>query len=906
MDRTLHDANNAQRILKLTADTMLLVDRNGVCVDIAPYCDTWFLQEDILLGKNIFELLPEYTRERMMPVFQTVLREQRSISKNFKLAVRGETYYFKCLMHPYDGMVLCQYRDITQRSNVKRQLEQANRTLREIQKVAQIGQWGYNTNENVFHYLGYTGVLCEEAVRTISFEKYREYIVEEDQETFINWHLRNVEKFNTDSISYRVKVDGEIYYMRIQTYLREELPDGSLNIEGYIQNITDIQHSRNDINTLTHAINNAKESIFAAKEDGTLIFANRRFLHNHGLCENVDIRKLKIYDIAADMPTQDAWNERCRNALHSGSSNFIAHHPSKINRDILAYEGTMYNVTNDSGEDSYWSFAHDISERMRYEAQIKRLNLIMDTTINNLPAGIVVKEVNNDFRYIYRNRESYNRDSFNGTSIGMNDFDYYPSIVAEKKRQEDIQVASTGKGMHWTVEGKDRNGNQIILDKRKIRVDGDELSSPIIVSIEWDVTELEMMKRELMSSKEKAEMSDNLKSAFLANMSHEIRTPLNAIVGFSHLIAESDDAEERKTYYNIVNANNERLLQLINEILDLSKIESGIVEFSFGPVNLHYLCKEVHDAHIFRTPQGVSLVYEPSDESLMIETDKNRVFQVISNLIGNAVKFTKEGSISYGYELVDNQIVFHVTDTGTGIEPEKVGRVFERFAKLNQHAQGTGLGLSICKSIVERLGGQISVSSEFGVGTTFMFTLPYKDKGTGTGKEEVNLESESGAVASMDGETASVSGSSSSSDGDASSINGDSSSSEATQDLDNVKPACILVAEDTDSNFDLLEAILGKKHRLIRAHDGMEAVIMYDEVKPDLILMDIKMPNLDGLEATKIIRELSATVPIIAQSAFAYEQDRKAAQEAGCNDFIAKPIAQDKLKATIKKWLSTS
>ena len=133
----------------------------------------------------------------------------------------------------------------------------------------------------------------------------------------------------------------------------------------------------------------------------------------------------------------------------------------------------------------------------------------------------------------------------------------------------------------------------------------------------------------------------------------------------------------------------------------------------------------MHDAHIFRTPQGVSLVYESSDESLMIETDKNRVFQVISNLIGNAVKFTKEGSISYGYKLADNQIVFHVTDTGTGIEPEKVGRVFERFAKLNNHAQGTGLGLSICKSIVERLGGKISVSSEFGKGTTFTFTLPY-------------------------------------------------------------------------------------------------------------------------------------------------------------------------------------
>ena len=406
------------------------------------------------------------------------------------------------------------------------------------------------------------------------------------------------------------------------------------------------------------------------------------------------------------------------------------------------------------------------------------------------------------------------------------------------------------------------------------------------------VKRLKKIHRELMIANEevrkqsiKATESEKMKTAFLNSICHEIRTPLNAIVGFSHLIAESDDAEERKTYYNIVNANNERLLQLINEILDLSKIESGTIEFSFGPASLHNLCREVHDAHIFRTPQGVSLVYESSDESLMIETDKNRVFQVISNLIGNAVKFTKEGSISYGYKLADNQIVFHVTDTGTGIEPEKVGRVFERFAKLNNHAQGTGLGLSICKSIVERLGGKISVSSEFGKGTTFTFTLPYtiaNPANVDSSKKE-NGEGNIAGIASA-GKTA------------------DSSVDNSA----NTRHACILVAEDTDSNFDLLKAILGKDHQLIRAHDGMEAVTMFDEVKPDLILMDIKMPNLDGLEATKIIRELSATVPIIAQSAFAYEQDRKAAEEAGCNDFIAKPIADDKLKAMIHKWLLPS
>ena len=899
MNRTLHEADNAQRILKLTADTMLLVDRNGICIDIDIHSNLWFLQEERLLGKNIFELMPEHTREKVYSTFETVLREQRSISKNYKLELKDDTYYFKCIMYPYDDNVLCQYRDITQRSNVKRQLEQVNRNLREIQKVAQIGQWMYNTYDNVFYYMGYTGVLCEESSRSISLDNYQQLIVEEDRLNFTNWCRKNEEGPNEESISYRVRVAGEIYYMRLQAYLREELPNGSCNIEGYIQNITYIQRHRNDINTLTHAINNAKESIFAAKEDGTLIFANRQFLQNHGIPESEE-----IYEIAGDMKTENDWQERCKDILHGGSRSFIAHHPSRISKNILAYEGIMYNVTNDSGEESYWSFSHDISERLHYEAQIKRLNLIMDTTIDNLPAGIVVKEVNNDFRYIYRNRESYNRDLCVGEAIGKNDFDYYPPEVAEKKREEDVLVATTGQGLHWTMEGKDKNGNQLILDKRKIRVDGDELSSPIIVSIEWDITELEKIKRELQTSKEKAEMSDKLKSAFLANMSHEIRTPLNAIVGFSHLIAESENTEERHTFYEIVEANNERLLQLINEILDLSKIESGIIEFTSAPVNIHSLCKEVYDAHVFRTPQGVKLIYEPSENGLVIETDKNRVFQVFSNLIGNAFKFTKAGSISYGYKLVNKQVVFHVTDTGTGIEPEKIERVFERFAKLNNYAQGTGLGLSICKTIVERLGGEISVSSVVGKGTTFTFTLPYEsDQASGDREEqERNATNANGnpsdtaamgtfAETSVQDASGSVSGNTE--EGCSEGSSADASPSQQT----------ILIAEDEDSNFDLLKAILGRKYRLIRARDGMEAVMSYDEAKPDLILMDIKMPNLDGLEATKIIRELSTTVPIIAQSAYAYQQDQIAAMDVGCNDFIAKPISQAKLKDMINKWL---
>ena len=684
--------------------------------------------------------------------------------------------------------------------------------------------------------------------------------------------------------------------MRQQCYLRNEEEDGNIVLEGYIQNITDIQRKRNDINTLTHAINNAKESVYAARRDGTLIFANRQFRLNHRIAEQADLSLIRVFDVVGDMTCIEDWEERYRSIREGQTLNFLAYQPLKHDKNTLAFEGTMYSVTTDDGEETFWSFTHDISERIRYESQIKRFNRIMDTTMENIPAGIVVKDIENDFRYIYRNRESYNRDISSENAIGMNDFDYYPPEMAQQKRKEDMEIAATGKGMHWIMEGKDKNGNLLILDKQKIMVESEDFS-PIIVSIEWDITQLELMRRELIESKEKAETSDKLKSAFLANMSHEIRTPLNAIVGFSRIISESDNAEERREYYEIVDANNERLLQLINEILDLSKIESGIVEFTYGPVRLHTLCKEIHDAHVFRCPQGVELRFDSPDEALSIHSDKNRIFQVFSNLIGNAFKFTTEGSVSYGYKQEGERVVFYVKDTGLGIEPEKLGRVFQRFAKLNNFAQGTGLGLSICKTIIERLGGEIAVSSEVGTGTTFTFWLPL---------ENVIQDTETGTNSHLPGEAVGTQPS------EVLPAKEDTprpkeETTEKEEDLRTTavetEKATILIAEDTDSNFDLLNAILGRKYRLVRARDGMEAVTMYDEVNPDLILMDIKMPNLDGLEATRIIRQLSAEVPIIAQSAYAYEHDRNAAEEAGCNDFISKPIAQEKLKEKIKKWL---
>lgn len=894
MDRILHDVNNAHKILQLTADTLILVDKNGTCLDIDPHSDLWFLQEDRLLGKNLFNLLPDHTFQKLLPDFRRVTQQGITVNRNYRLPLKGgETYYFKCIMQPYDGdKVLCQYRDITARSNVKLQLERTNYELKEIQKAAQIGQWKYSSREKTFYYRGYNGIVCTEEERSINFQDYYETILSEDLPAVNTWMEANRCELLKEYIEYRILLEGQVYYMRQQCYLRNEEEDGNIVLEGYIQNITDIQRKRNDINTLTHAINNAKESVYAARRDGTLIFANRQFRLNHRIAEQADLSQIRVFDVVGDMTSMEDWEERYRNIQEGQTLNFLAYQPLKHDKNTLAFEGSMYSVTTDDGEETFWSFTHDISERIRYESQIKRFNRIMDTTMENIPAGIVVKDIKNDFRYIYRNRESYNRDISSENAIGMNDFDYYPPEMAQQKRKEDMEIAATGKGMHWIMEGKDKNGNLLILDKQKIMVESEDFS-PIIVSIEWDITQLELMRRELIESKEKAETSDKLKSAFLANMSHEIRTPLNAIVGFSRIISESDNAEERREYYEIVDANNERLLQLINEILDLSKIESGIVEFAYGPVRLHTLCKEIHDAHVFRCPQGVELKFDSPDEALSIHSDKNRIFQVFSNLIGNAFKFTTEGSVSYGYKQEGERVVFYVKDTGLGIEPEKLGRVFQRFAKLNNFAQGTGLGLSICKTIIERLGGEIAVSSEVGTGTTFTFWLPLESamQDVKADKEEHrDGETDNLQYPKADDRTKEPAGSKE-----------ERKSMEVTE--AETDKATILIAEDTDSNYDLLNAILGRKYQLVRARDGMEAVTMYDEAEPDLILMDIKMPNLDGLEATRIIRQLSADVPIIAQSAYAYEYDRKAAEEAGCNDFISKPIAQEKLKEMIKKWL---
>ena len=294
--------------------------------------------------------------------------------------------------------------------------------------------------------------------------------------------------------------------------------------------------------------------------------------------------------------------------------------------------------------------------------------------------------------------------------------DFYDEVRDGKRRhfQGEMRIRRPGTKNEWNWV----SSNVMVTNYKP------EENEIEIIGINYDITELKETEAELIQARDKAEMMDRLKSAFLANMSHEIRTPLNAIVGFSDLLVETEELSERQEYIKIVRENNDLLLQLISDILDLSKIEAGTFEFTNGDVDVNLLCEDIVRSMGMKAKEEVELVFDDHLPVCHVISDRNRIHQVISNFVNNAMKFTSEGSIHVGYKLKDGELEFYVEDTGIGIEKEQLPHIFERFVKLNSFVHGTGLGLSICQSIVEQLGGRIGVDSEKGKGSRFWFTIP--------------------------------------------------------------------------------------------------------------------------------------------------------------------------------------
>ncbi|MFZ1729718.1 MAG: ATP-binding protein [Bacteroidota bacterium] len=387
-----------------------------------------------------------------------------------------------------------------------------------------------------------------------------------------------------------------------------------------------------------------------------------------------------------------------------------------------------------------------------------------------------------------------------------------------------------------------------------------------------DISARKLSEIELLAAKEKAEESDRLKTAFLMNMSHEIRTPMNGILGFLSLLEEPDlEEESKKEYIEIMNMSSSRLLKTINDIIEISRIETGEMKLICEDIEL----EELLEHHVeFFTPLAINKQIEfrrgrtLSGTESLVYSDRHKLDGILGNLINNAIKFTTDGWIEVGNYIEDNAVVFYVQDSGCGIPSSRLDAIFERFVqgevKLSRTHEGSGLGLPIVKAYVEALEGKIWVSSEEGKGSTFSFSLPIKERTAG----EFTTPAESAAPEKLN------------------------------------KQLRVLIAEDDDTSYLYLQALLQKEGlTLLRTKNGTETVrVIREDPGIALVLMDIKMPVMNGLEATKQIRQFNLPIPIIAQSAFAASEDIKEAKEAGCTDYITKPISRSELFRLINKY----
>lgn len=693
----------------------------------------------------------------------------------------------------------------------------------------------------------------------------RDMIPEEAYHNVFNNLQKVINTGEGSTAHHELDVDGTHHY-----YENRIFPLDDKYVLIMCRDISEGMAAQQNLEVFKQVLDRVSDSILAASVDGTLVYANRQFIEEYGVKKEPGIQK--IYDLPVSLKTKEQFEKRVQEIRDNGGSFAYRAQYTRVGETKVRVHQVSTFMMKSGNEEVVWFFTQDITDVIKNRDELRELNYLMDAVLNNIPVYLFVKDPEDDFRYVYWNKAFANHSKIPASkALGHTDFEIFPERAnAEKFHRDDLELIRTRERMEMQETYVTATGETRIVQTLKTLVPL-EGRAPLIIGISWDITNMQNIEQELVQARIKAEQSDRLKTAFLANMSHEIRTPLNAIVGFSRLMTMAESPEDEKLYSEIINQNSEILLQLINDILDLAKIEAGTLEYVRQPMNLGEVCRNIYEIHKDRVQDHVTLILDNKDANLVINEDKNRIMQVITNLITNAIKFTFEGEIRFGFKVQEDVITFYVKDTGMGISDEKLKKIFDRFVKLNTFVQGTGLGLAICRMIVEKMGGEMSVESKVDEGSTFRFTIPY------------NLQ-----LKRMELQKA----------GEREQIVQSATLKRVIQ-----KTWTILVAEDVDSNFLLLKTLIGKKYNLLWAKNGDDAVKQFKEYHPDLILMDIKMPGMNGLEATRLIRTYSTTVPIVALTAFAFESDKEKALEVGCNEFVTKPLSLSALEKVLDKYI---
>jgi len=523
-------------------------------------------------------------------------------------------------------------------------------------------------------------------------------------------------------------------------------------------------------------------------------------------------------------------------------------------------------------------YGEHTADNFKKQSQDKIENILQSVEQN--PNPIIITNLNGIIEYTnpkYTELTGFEVASVLGTMLHILD-----SKVTDDKICKEIWDTIL-KGHDWRGEylNHKKNGEAYweLATISPIKDEQSEISH--FVYIIEDITNRKKMEKELMAAKLKAEESDRLKTAFLANMSHEIRTPMNAIIGFAEMLHEEDyTPEEHKKFTNLIGENGRKLLSVIDDIIDIAKIESGQLNISTVRCSAnkilfdnYYILRQLKakyskDYIEIRTSQN-----EP-DQNIQFISDPHRINQVITNLLANAIKYTSEGFIELGYKISTSSggknICFYVKDSGIGIPKGKTEIIFDRFRQIEENhtrvTGGAGLGLAISKNIARLMGGDITVESEHGLGSTFYFSIPF---------QEIKAEEKFTKMSSL------------------------------LRENPNWADREILIAEDEDSNFLLLNTMLRKSRvKVLRAYNGKEAVEFIRSGRDfDMVLMDVRMPVMNGYEATAAIIELNPHIPVVAQTAFALSGDREISLSNGCDDYISKPIKSDELYQIMSKYL---
>jgi two-component system, chemotaxis family, CheB/CheR fusion protein len=516
-------------------------------------------------------------------------------------------------------------------------------------------------------------------------------------------------------------------------------------------------------------------------------------------------------------------------------------------------------------------FVRDITELKKTFAEIKEKNLFIQTVLDHLPIGIALNTIS-DGSTIYVNEkfsEIYGWPAKEMKDVGTFFENVYPDPVYRQEIMTRIMAdlhSGIAANMHWeNIRVTHKDGSYRFINAVNIPLTGQNT----MVSTVIDITGLKEAENMLRNALEKANESDCLKTAFLQNMSHEIRTPMNAICGFSEMLNDATlSPEKRRDFTEIIINSSSQLLSIVNDILSISTIETGQAKVNLKMASVNSILQELLAMFKPRAQnQQIVLLTAPDlpDQSAEIRTDETKLRQILTNLIGNALKFTLDGFVEFGYRVKGDMLEFFVKDTGIGLPEEQHGNIFERFRQgENITARtfgGTGLGLSISKSYVELMGGTIWLTSEPGHGSTFYFTIPYLPAGVAEGREEAQKPETSAGI--------------------------------------------ILIAEDEEYNYMFLRELLSKtKAELMYARNGREAVDLcrkYDTIT--MVIMDLKMPVMDGYEATREIRGFRPNLPVVAHTAYALPSEL---EEMGGNyftDYLEKPVMSHRLFEIVNKYL---